>query len=162
MSHSTIQKYGAYAKAVDTLGKKDPALPPKLLSGAVKMSHENLVHLSKLPAREVKKLSKQLRDGTGGFVSYSDSRKGMEESGISPDVLQVKNIGAIKEMPTFDPDAEISGLALTIPSWVSSLERVKKATDFQFTTKPARRKLENALLQLRRAIDEMVTDIREA
>ena len=32
MSHSTIQKYGAYAKAVDTLGKKDPALPPKLLS----------------------------------------------------------------------------------------------------------------------------------
>lgn len=143
MSHSTIQKYGAYAKAVDTLGKKDPALPPKLLSGAVKMSHENLVHLSKLPAREVKKLSKQLRDGTGSYVSYSDSRRGMEESGISPDVLQVKNIGAIKEMPTFDPDAEISRLTLTIPSWASSLERVKKATDFQFTTKPARRKLEN-------------------
>lgn len=162
MSHSTIQKYGAFAKAVDVLGKKDPALPPKLLSGTVKMSHENLIHLSKLPAREVKKLSKQLRDGSGSFVSYSDSRRGMEESGLSPDVLQVKNIGAIKEMPTFDPDAEISGLTLTIPSWISSLERVKKATDFQFTTKPARKKLENALLQLRRAIDEIVTDIREA
>ncbi len=160
VSHTTIQKYGAFSRAVDALEKKDPTLPPKILSGAVKMSHENLVHLSKLSTREVKKLGRQFRDNSSSYVRYADSRKGMEESGLRPNVLQIRDIGAVKEMPTFDPDSEISGLTLTIPTWVGSIERAKKATNMQFTTKAARKQLEQMLLQLRRAIDEMVTDIR--
>lgn len=161
VSHTTIQKYGAFSKAVDALGKKDPALPPKILSGSIKMSHENLVHLSKLSSKEVKKLGRQLRDNSSSYVRYSDARKGMEETGLTPSVLQMRDIGAVKEMPSFDPDSEISSLTLTIPTWVSSIERTKKATNMQFTTKAARKQLEQMLLQLRSAIDEIVTDIRE-
>ena len=67
----------------------------------------------------------------------------------------------IKNMPKFDPDAEISSLLLTIPSWISSIERVKKVSGITGSTAGARVKLTNTLIDLRVSIDDMLECIKE-
>lgn len=67
----------------------------------------------------------------------------------------------IKNMPKFDPDAEISSLSLTIPSWISSIERVKMVSGITGSTVSAREKLTNTLLDLRTSIDDMLECIKK-
>ena len=47
----------------------------------------------------------------------------------------------IKKMPKFDPDASITELYLTIPSWISSIRRTRDNTDFSIITDNAKGKL---------------------
>lgn len=67
----------------------------------------------------------------------------------------------IKNMPKFDPDAEISSLSLTIPSWISSIERVKMVSGITGSTVSAREKLTHTLLDLRTSIDDMLECIKK-
>ena len=48
---------------------------------------------------------------------------------------------SVKDMPAFDPDAEIYSLTLTIPSWISSINRTGAATDLALVTDRAKNKL---------------------
>ena len=66
----------------------------------------------------------------------------------------------IKITPKHDPDAEIAGLTLTVPSWVSSIERARNNADMNASTR-AKSKLEEALLSLQEKVSEMLSDIRE-
>lgn len=70
-------------------------------------------------------------------------------------------IAEIKNMPKFDPDAEISSLSLTIPSWISSINRVKKVSGITGSTMGAREKLTVILHELRNSIDDMLDCIRK-
>ena len=74
-------------------------------------------------------------------------RKTEENDGIA---LQTK----IKEMPAFDPDMEIRGLALTIPTWMAAIARAEKKTDMELATEHARRQLADSLLRLEKQIQE--------
>lgn len=70
-------------------------------------------------------------------------------------------VPAIKNMPEFDPDAEITGLTLTIPSWCSSLDRVRTKTNLSIVSDQARAKLSNALETLQSKSSEMMDAIKE-
>ena len=54
----------------------------------------------------------------------------------------------IKITPMHDPDAEIAGLTLTVPSWVSSIERARNNADMNAASTGAKSRLEEALLSL--------------
>ena len=74
----------------------------------------------------------------------------------------IKDISpAIKQVPEYDPDAEISSLTLTIPSWVSSIQRTTDQTDFSSITESANRKLQLQLLNLQSAILTLDDIIKE-
>ena len=64
-------------------------------------------------------------------------------------------------MPKYDPDAEITGLTLTIPSWASSIDRTRSKADFENISDNARLKLYGALQNLMEAINEMMAAIKE-
>lgn len=51
-------------------------------------------------------------------------------------------------MPAFDPDAEVAGLTLTIPSWVGSIERTRTKANLSIVSVQARDKLMDALISL--------------
>ncbi len=68
---------------------------------------------------------------------------------------------AIKSMPAFDPDAEVAGLTLTIPSWTSSIERTKNAADLTTVSTLAKVRLEEALELLDSKVQEMLRAIKE-
>ena len=60
-----------------------------------------------------------------------------------------------------DPDAEIAGLTLTVPSWVRSIERARNNADMNAASTSAKSKLEEALLSLQEKVSEMLSEIRE-
>lgn len=164
ISHCTVEKYGQYSKALDEIGRKEPELVPKILSGRLRISHENVVDLSKKTPVEVRRFSRQMRNthNDDGYITYRDSRghfipNPQAKSERMPVVLQP----SVKDMPEYDPDAEITGLTLTIPSWASTIERTKSKADLSAVSSDARAKLGEALKELQTTVNEMMEAIKE-
>ena len=153
-------KYGVYSQAVDMIAKKDPTMLPRILSGRYKISHDNVVALSRMSAQEVKMFGKQMRNArkASTVVPYAVSRSQLGQ--ITPEQPAPIQPG-IKTMPDFDPDAEITGLTLTIPSWTSSINRTRNHTDLNSISLKARMNLQHALFSLQATIDELLQDIKE-
>jgi len=162
VSTGSVQKYAIFSKALDAVGEVDPELPGKILSGTFKISHDNLVALSKMPPDEIKRIGSLQGEFPQPFTSYSETRKEFaEKDGESEVPTAQEQIPLIKVTPKHDPDAEIAGLTLTVPSWVSSIERARCYADINAASTDAKSKLEDALLSLQEKISEMLSDIRE-
>ena len=160
--HASVDRYGMYAHALDTLSEVVPELVPKILSGQIKISRQNIVELSKRSQKEVCYLIEQISDDTTEFVGYSGtgnilSKKLEPPRNLTPPIPAT----SVKDMPAYDPDAEISSLVLTIPSWVSSIDRTRSIANFSGISVNARSKLEKKLLGLKATIDTMLAAIKE-
>lgn len=160
ISNGSVQKYAVYTRALEEIGKAAPALVPKILSGHYKISHKNIVDLSKMSPADIKKVARKIELSQKPFVQYHASRGEIQQSGgytpVSP-----PSVPTIKDMPKYDPDAEITGLTLTIPSWASSIDRTRSKADFENISDNARNKLSGALQNLMEAINEMLSAIKE-
>ena len=77
-----------------------------------------------------------------------------EEGAVDEVPLAIK----VKEMPAFDPDMALKGLALTIPMWISSIARAQQQTDMSLATDDGKMKLIDMLLKL----DEQIKKTLEA
>jgi hypothetical protein len=167
ISHNTVSKYGIYAHALDILAKIKPEIVPEILSGQVKMSHENVVELSNSPNIDFKRPNQQLSDDMSDLVGCSGTSREIQSSIISVRTTKPQrpttqiNTGSIKNMPAHDPDAEIESLALTIPSWVSSIDRTRLAANLSMVSINARNKLERQLVNLKKTIEDMLAVIKE-
>ncbi len=161
VSSGAVQKYGKYSAALDTIADKAPELVPQILSGNYKISHDNVVALSMMEAEEVRKLSKKVGHGSAPFIRYSESRKDFTYEPAHKPGPKSPELPVIKTMPAFDPDAEVIGLTLTIPSWTSSIDRTKAAADLRTVSPPAKRRLEDALLSLQNKAQAMIRAIKE-
>lgn len=64
-------------------------------------------------------------------------------------------------MPAYDPDAGISSLELTIPSWITSIDRVRSTVDFSLVSRAARDKLAKHLIALNEATELLLSAIKE-
>lgn len=160
ISHGTVLKYEKYAQALDSLSRVSPELVPKILSGEVKVSHENAVELSRLSEQDIKRLSELITDDSPEFAANICEVIPQKKNQVEKPIPSIPT-GSVKNMPIYDPDAEISSLTLTIPSWVSSINRAKSSADFNYITDKARHKLEKELLELKKTIDSMLAGIKE-
>ena len=165
VSEGTVQKYGFYSRAIDAIEKKSPKMVSKILSGKYKISYNNIMELAKLSADEIERIYERIEQKEQSYVPYSnsrqvfiDERKGANETRFKPEKLEGTTV---KDMPAFDPDAEISSLRLTVPSWTSSIERVMNKTDFEKTTKTARKSLIDVLLIMQHKIIELLSKLKE-
>lgn len=170
LSQVTVQKYGTYSRALDTIGAIEPSLIPRILSGSIKISHENVVALSKLNEDEIKTFGEKMKEKNQPFTRFSGAREDIPNRFRRPSPVvhtppssEVNGLpeNSVKTMPKYDPDSEITGLTLTIPSWVSSIDRAKTKADFSSTSKPAKTKLVGALKDLLGIIMELLTKIEE-
>ena len=162
ISHSTIERYSVFARALDTLSEVVPEFVPKILSGQIKIVRENIVKLSQLSPQDICRLSEQLSDAAIESACYSDARKVLPKKKKSPRKPKLPNpASSIKDMPAYDPDAEISSLVLTIPSWVSSIDRTRSIANLSGISLNARCKLAKELLGLKETIDTMLAAIKE-
>ena len=137
----------------------------KILSGKYKISYNNIMELAKLSADEIERIYERIELKEQSYVPYSnsrqvfiDERKGANETRFKPEKLEGTTV---KDMPKFDPDAEISSLRLTVPSWTSSIERVMNKTDFEKTSKIARKSLIDVLLVMQHKILELLSKLKE-
>lgn len=162
VSHTTVQKYAAFTRALEEIGKKEPSLVPKLLSGEYKLSHNQILGIAQMSVEEVKKFNRRIEIDPTPYLYYkymrSDRPAEKDEAGNEP----IKNNApSVKDMPQYDPDAEINSLTLTIPSWKSSIERTKSHADLNAISPEARKRVLQALFDLRTAVSDMMITIQE-
>lgn len=160
LAHGTVEKYGTYSKAIDRIAKKEPSMLAKILSGRYKISHDNILALSHMSAPEVRKFGKSMKamKKASPYLPYGVSRS--QISRMTPQEAPPIQT-AIKNMPEYDPDAEIAGLTLTIPSWANSINRTKTNADLTQISLKARMSLEHALFDLQATIEEFLRAIKE-
>lgn len=160
VSYNTVQKYAIYTRALELLGKKAPDIVPKILSGRYKISHSNVVEMSRLSPEQIAKVCKRIEEMQQPFVPYKNTRSEIQDISTSPSAESAP-APSIKTMPAFDPDAEVTGLTLTIPSWGSLIERTRTKTNLTIVSKQAKHKLSQALSDLQNRITEMLSAIKE-
>lgn len=159
ISHATVDKYGIYANAIDSISKVEPELTPKILSGQIKISQENIAQLSRLSPADIRRVSAGLMEDDAG---YSETRNIIpnRKKARKQECPQLPAV-SVKNMPAYDPDAEILSLAFTIPSWVSSIDRTRTSAKLTEVSNDARSRLENELSRLKSIIDTMLLAVKE-
>lgn len=99
VSTGSVQKYAIFSKALDVVGQADPELPGKVLSGTFKISHENLVALSKMPPEEIRRIGTRPEDLQHPFTSYSDTRKEFADTDEEPVESMAGNFTSLSKFP---------------------------------------------------------------
>lgn len=161
VSRGTVEKYAIYSRAIETIGKKAPAIIPNILSGKYKISHSNIVELSKLTPGEIKKVARRIERTRMPYVQYKTTRQEIQASDDGEQDNAIEVTPSIKDMPQYDPDAEIVGLSLTVPSWTSSIERVMKNLDISAVSCDARIKLAKTMIDLQFEVQSMLSALKE-
>ena len=160
ISHGTVEKYSIYSRAIEEIGRKEPQMAAKILSGRYKVSHNGVLALAQRSPEEIRELNKRLEHTQQPFAKYQTTRKeiqGLQQMSKREPGKQV----SVKDMPEYDPDAEVVGLTLTVPSWSSSIDRIVHS-DLNNVSESARVKIRQALLELMDTINALITALKEA
>lgn len=137
-SFSSVCDYEACAKTIDMLFSFDRETAANLLIGRTHIVQSDLIAFAKLSIDQLKnKMKKQ-----------------------SNDLCTVKEAPTIKSTPKYDPDAEISSLSLTVPSWINMIERVRKNVTPQITERAADEIFEK-LSGLKDAAENLIEQVME-
>ena len=158
ISEGTVQKYASYARAIASIQNMAPDIAKNILAGRYKLSHESVIELSKLTPREFRETSRMIeaaQQTSRGYI-VKPTRTYAVMSQPSPEKH------SIKDLPAFDPDAELTGITLTVPSWVSSMERICNVVDFSIVSDSAKKKMIEALDLLQEKTIYMKRVLREA
>lgn len=158
LHHSTLEKYGSYAMAMDALGREEPELLRAVMAGDIFLSMDNALELSRMEEKRRRNESRKLLRAAGRSAR---ARYLMEDRKAARQAEEAEKIPlsiGIKEMPAPDPDMELQGLTLTMPAWISAMERALRRSDMSLVTDDARESLLAALKKL----DEQVRITREA
>lgn len=157
IKHGTISKYGTFAGAIDTIYSKSKDIAYELLSEKFRLSHDNTILLSRLTAPEVIVVRDRIMSDGDLSILHSGTLRNHHVAKIKAETdSKYKKAPEIKQMPKYDPNAEISSLTLTIPSWISSIERTCSSADFEHATPEALDKLDLKLQILQEAINILI------
>lgn len=162
ISAGTVQKYNIYALAMNNIFDHDIAFAKTILCGKLKLSHENTIELSRLKPEEIRAVAKSSIQENVDHITLSYIRNEVKWSHIQPrspvsrrerSEAKIRNKISIRQMPEYDPDAEVNSLCFTIDSWISSMNRVSSSDNFPKITKVARLKLMKKLSILEHTIN---------
>ena len=138
----TVRKYGIFAGIIDYIRAREPALADRILGGKIRISHEHLVEISQLSPMEFNRMARYFLKSTERRPTYIKFRASLEET-RRKEAIQINTppTGTIKDMPAYDPDSEVCSLALTVPSWIGSINRTQSMSDFTKVSESAGAKL---------------------
>lgn len=159
LTYTTVSRYANYAKALDYMRNICLRFVNEHLEGRLRISVENILSLAALPAERMynecqRRLHEPVEVGLGQ-KSGTATKKTPEYKQKAMPVL------SIKDMPVYDPDAEIISLVFTIPSWRSSISRVKDVVVVEKASREARLRLIEALLLLESTADKLIDYLKE-
>ena len=157
ISHSTLEKYGSAAAALDVLCETEPGLIRAAMAGDIYLSQREILALSRLDANGRRdELRKIIRPAGRKASERHGERKTMKHGSRMPEVPL--SLG-IKDMPVFNPDMELQGLTLTIPTWITVMDRARKRSDLLQVTENAKGDLRTALMKLGKEIEAALEEL---
>ncbi len=144
----SVIRYSAFAQAIDYIAAIRSEAANQILSGKMKITMETVMDCYGKNEDEVAQL-----------LLMSGERKSMKKPSAAE--KKIAKATTIKDMPVFDPDAEINSLALTIPSWISFINRTRTTANFSLLTLKGRNQLEQELEQLQETTEAMIYALKE-
>lgn len=160
VSAGAIQKYGLYAEAIDHLFDVAPELARTVLDDRLRISHESTIELARFPKDELSIIAQITKDSRSKRMTFSEIKHEIRwknytaTNKASSKPRKEENV-EIKKMPAYDPDADIMGIALTIPSWIKAINRAVEHTDIAATTPKGRNSFKEQLY----ALDDVVIKV---
>ncbi len=110
VSHSTVRTYEHYCLDLDRILEISPKFVEEQLAGRLKVTLDRLDALVLLPQSQIEEECAAIIAGT-----QQPKVSAKEQFPRCSDIEKIPSV-SIKDMPAYDPDAEISSLTLTIPS----------------------------------------------
>lgn len=133
---STIQKYSRFSRVIDELSNSYADYVHDVLYEKVSAPYDNIYKMT----------AEAYKYGT------KSAKLKIEDKSVS---------AQIKIMPDYDPDADLAGLKLTIPSWIGSIERVKNSGNFEKATSNMKIQLISVLKELDNAVKNILKLMEE-
>lgn len=170
ISGGTVLKYNAYSTAIDTIYKNAEELAFHILMEHLKVSHENTIELSRRASDEIRYISKSVIQQRLKHLTYQDIRHECawkhtnSKATISRSERREQkdtSSASIRQMPEYNPDADVNSLCMTIDSWVSSIKRVNQNVDFSTITRKATINLVRQLTILEQTINMLQKTLTE-
>ena len=161
VSAATVQKYAIFTRALEEIGKKEPKLVPKILSGQYKIAHKHVLEMAELNPQDLRRINRKIDRNPAEFMHYKATRPVVQGNKTVYSEGDISTGPSVKDMPEYDPDAEISSLTLTSPSWKSSIERAKNTADLTIVSPQAKGDLAQALRELRNTIADMLSEVED-
>lgn len=162
-SEPSMRRFAAFTKAIDRLQALTPEIVPNIFNGSARLSVENTVRLSNKKSGEILEIAEQLSDRSLAinkiFTEHPSHRPGIrynKNGKPHKDLLRT-----VKDTPAYDPDAQISSLTYTVPTWTKAVERAFNDSDFSEISIKARRNLITVLSELRRTADAVIEILME-
>lgn len=150
----SVRRYAEYARALETIRKDRPELAAQILSGECTITMQKVVKMAKI---------ERARDAISSCRSMEMLKLPEQAYGSQP--LRIQNpcgpIPSIKDMPAYDPDAEFTGLSLTVPFWIGSINRIRSKAELREVSDAAKAALAAVLAQLQGEISDMLRVIKE-
>ncbi len=163
LCYCSVQKYGVFAGAVDRISAIAPNVRRRLLSGEVWLSHDNLVAIAQLEASKIKLVGEFIQKTAQSHLQEADLKRIVGHSySAKAKTRRNTQTASVKHMPTYDPDTEALSLALTIPSWCSSIKRAQSTSDLGQLSTFARKKLLEGLTSLQAETELALRAAKEA
>lgn len=153
----TVKRFSSFAATLEDIRLRAPKAVEEIMYGRVKIADKHLLQLSRLNDRSFQRVLHQLGSTQQSLVSRSAGRRTAKNSDNTSGRAVLGP--SVKDMPAFDPDAEVTGLALTIPSWSGSIDRTIGGTDLSIVSAQAKARLASALLDLQGKTAEMLMAI---
>ncbi|MDO4978404.1 MAG: hypothetical protein Q4E53_14235 [Eubacteriales bacterium] len=158
-SLSTIYKYSVYADNIDQIRQKSSDMAILILTDQLQASHNTISALTDLSPSELFRLKMYIISHRLSKLTTTDIKTSSQKSKISNKSFK-KIEPEIKQMPAYDPDSEISSLTLTIPSWISSINRTLNSAPYNNVSEEARNKLFIKLKDLKAAVNTIEYQLR--
>ena len=142
----TIRRYVRFGRQLDELEEMVPGIRIRILTGDLGVMIRHMPALVRMPEERIKEMVEdkncKMLLPPSEFIEKSEDKK---------EVRQKNNIHVetgIKQMPEYDPDAELNGLRYTIPAWRKAILRTAVRTDFSRITDSGKEGLKQALREL--------------
>ena len=156
---TTVWKYEIYAKSLDKMRKTVPETIDSHLAGDFKISLDRAEAMSQLSPEKLRDECQQIIAEMQLDITTTWKKRLLPQKNHTR--ADAKKKPTIKDMPKYDPDSEISSLTLTIPSWISTINRVNSVTDIDLTTPEARARLRESLKLLKRTANTLLRKTKE-
>lgn len=74
VSAATVQKYAIFTRALEEIGKKEPRLVPKILSGQYKIAHKHVMEMAELTPEDLRRINRKIERNPAQFMQYKATR----------------------------------------------------------------------------------------
>lgn len=158
----TVRKYAALANNLDRISKLSPFIFKIYLEESLLMSYEVIRIIARMEESKLISLERYFSTLDHVHVPPESIDSLLNKTMYAPEpkvprAYSRSTIPIIKTMPVYDADSALSSLILTIPSWISSIERTENHADFAQISIEAKEKL---LIQLL-ALTDAITNIKD-